>query len=69
MLENLRPAIAAELNAPCLRRDGRTPEDVIGILRAAAYRTFSFNAGVLAIAEENGATLWRLRAYTKEPLE
>lgn len=55
VLLKLRPTIVAELNAPCLVRDRRTPQDVIDLLRAADYDTFSFNDGVLAIPKDKEA--------------
>jgi FkbM family methyltransferase len=65
ILHDLRPIIVAELNAVCLRRDHRKPEDVVQLLQSAKYQTFSFNDGVLAIPREAGQVLSDLRAHTK----
>jgi FkbM family methyltransferase len=65
ILHDFRPIVAAELNSVCLGRDHHTPEDVVQLLQAAEYQTFSFNGGVLAIPREDGRFLSELRAYTK----
>jgi len=48
VLRRFRPIIVAELNATCLARDGRAPEDVLNLLRTARYKCTPFNDGVLA---------------------
>ena len=68
VLRELRPVIVAELNSVCLKRDHHTPEDVIQLLQAAAYQTFSFNDGVLAIPGENSNALNELRACAKNSI-
>ena len=65
LLRDFRPVIAAELNAVCLRRDHRSPAEVVRFLQSADYKAFSFNDGVLAIPREAKRILWELRAYTK----
>jgi FkbM family methyltransferase len=52
LLERYRPVLVAELNEVCLARDGRQPEDVLALLRAAGYDNFAFNEGVLAVPRE-----------------
>ena len=52
LLQKCRPLIVAELNSACLARDGRTPEDILGLLRSTGYETFAFNDGVLAMPVE-----------------
>jgi len=49
VLSKFKPTIAAELNADCLARDGRTPADVLGLLGAAGYECFPFGGGILAV--------------------
>ena len=48
MLSRFRPVIVAELNAVCLARDHRKPEDVLGLLRDLGYGCSPFKDGVLA---------------------
>jgi len=67
VLRELRPIVATELNSVCLERDGRTPADAVGLLKAAEYLAFSFNEGVLAIPREADHALSSLRKYTKKP--
>jgi FkbM family methyltransferase len=52
LLNRYRPILVAELNWVCLARDGRRPQDVLGLLRGAGYDTFPFNDGVLALPRE-----------------
>lgn len=52
LLRQHRPAVVAELNDVCLRWDPRKPQDVLSLLRAAGYNTFSFNDGVLGIPRD-----------------
>jgi FkbM family methyltransferase len=49
MLSRFRPVIVAELNAVCLARDHRKPEDVLALLRGLGYCCSPFRDGVLAI--------------------
>jgi len=65
VLLKFRPAIVAELNAPCLARDQRTPKDVTDLLKAADYSTFSFNDGALAIPKEDNKAILDLAEWTQ----
>ena len=47
-LSRFRPVIVAELNAICLARDHRKPEDVLVLLRGLGYDCSQFKDGVLA---------------------
>jgi FkbM family methyltransferase len=51
MLSRFRPIIVAELNAVCLARDHRKPEDVLALLLGLGYKCSPFNDGVLAIPQ------------------
>jgi len=51
MLSRFRPIIVAELNAACLARDHRKPEDVFALLLGLGYECSPFNDGVLAIPQ------------------
>ena len=51
MLSRFRPVIVAELNAVCLARDHRKPEDVLALLRGLGYACSPFKDGVLAIPQ------------------
>jgi len=51
MLSRFRPVIFAELNAVCLSRDHRRPEDVRALLRGLGYNCSPFKDGVLAIPQ------------------
>jgi FkbM family methyltransferase len=51
MLSRFRPVIVAELNAVCLARDHRKPEDVLALLRGLGYRCSPFKDGVLAVPQ------------------
>jgi hypothetical protein len=52
MLSRFRPVIVAELNAVCLARDRRKPEDVLELLRGlVGYSCSPFKDGVLAIPQ------------------
>jgi FkbM family methyltransferase len=51
MLSRFRPIIVAELNAVCLARDHRKPEDVLALLRDLEYGCSPFKDGVLAIPQ------------------
>lgn len=68
LLSQHRPIIVAELNEVCLRRDHREPTDVLSILRAAGYDTFSFNDGVLGIPQDRGNQIGALHAFARRPL-
>jgi FkbM family methyltransferase len=48
MLSRFRPVIVAELNAVCLARAHRKPEDVLALLRGLGYGCSPFKDGVLA---------------------
>ena len=50
-LSRFRPVIVAELNAVCLARDHRKPEDVLALLRGLGYGCSPFKDGVLAIPQ------------------
>jgi FkbM family methyltransferase len=67
VLRDFRPVIAAELNSECLKRDRRTPEDILHLLQSAEYRVFSFNQGVLAVPIEHSPHLPELRKYMQTP--
>jgi FkbM family methyltransferase len=67
ILRKFRPMITAELNELCLQRDHHTPLDVLELLEAADYESFSFNDGVLAIPREAREQLHHLRGFTKRP--
>jgi FkbM family methyltransferase len=49
VLSRFRPVIVAELNAVCLARSNRKPEDVFALLRGLGYGCTPFNDGVLAL--------------------
>jgi FkbM family methyltransferase len=49
MLSRFRPMIVAELNAACLARCHRKPEDVLALLQGLGYDCSPFKDGVLAI--------------------
>ncbi len=51
MLSRFRPIIVAELNAVCLARDHRKPEDVFALLLGLGYECSAFNDGILAIPQ------------------
>jgi FkbM family methyltransferase len=51
ILSRFRPVIVAELNAVCLARDHRKPEDVVVLLRSLGYGCSPFKDGVLAIPQ------------------
>jgi FkbM family methyltransferase len=51
MLSRFRPIIVAELNAVCLARDHRKPEDVFALLQGLGYECSPFNGGVLAVPQ------------------
>ena len=68
LLSEHRPVIVAELNDVCLRRDHRTPLDVVSLLRAAGYNTFSFNDGVLGIPQDGRNQTPALHNFTGRPL-
>jgi len=51
VLSRFRPVIVAELNAVCLARDHRKPEDVLALLRGIGYGCSPFKDGVLAIPQ------------------
>jgi hypothetical protein len=51
VLSRFRPVIVAELNAVCLARDHRKPEDVLALLRGLGYGCSPFKDGVLAIPQ------------------
>jgi FkbM family methyltransferase len=63
-----RPLVVAELNEVCLRRDHRTPEDVLSLLRAAGYNTFSLGDGVLGIPKDGWNQIETLYDFTRRPL-
>jgi len=48
MLSRFRPVIVAELNAVCLARAHRKPEDVLALLRGLGYGCSPFKDSVLA---------------------
>jgi FkbM family methyltransferase len=50
-LSRFRPVIVAELNAVCLARGHRKPEDVLALLRSLGYRCSPFGDGVLAVPQ------------------
>jgi FkbM family methyltransferase len=68
LLRRHRPVVVAELNDVCLRRDHREPQDVLSLLRAVGYSTFSFNEGVLGIPKEGCNRARALRDFTRRPL-
>src|SRR6266513_392092 len=49
LLSRFRPVIVAELNAVCLARDHRKPEDVFALLLGLGYECSAFNDGIRAI--------------------
>jgi FkbM family methyltransferase len=51
LLSRFRPVIVAELNAVCLARSNRKPEDVLALLRGLGYDCSPFKDGVLAIPQ------------------
>lgn len=51
MLSRFRPVIVAELNAVCLARDNRKPEDVLALLRGLGYGCSPFKDGVHAVPQ------------------
>ena len=68
LLRHHRPVIVAELNDVCLERDHRQPMDVVSLLRAAGYNTFSLNEGVLGIAQNGGNQIGALQSFRRRPL-
>lgn len=69
ILQRYRPIVVAELNAVCLARDGRRPEDVLALLRAAGYDTFGFNDGVLALPLEGHGWIGEMKDLGAVPLD
>jgi FkbM family methyltransferase len=64
LLNRFRPIIVAELNSICLERDDRKPDDVLALLHAANYDTFSFNDGVLALPAEKSDKMEAIAAQS-----
>jgi FkbM family methyltransferase len=69
VLYRCRPIVVAELNAVCLARDGRRPEDILALLRAAEYDTFAFNDGVLALPSESRDRIGEVESFGAVPLD
>ena len=69
LLSRYRPVLVTELNAVCLAREDRLPDDVLAQLRAAGYENFAFNDGVLAVPREARGQIAEIAGLHVEPAE
>jgi hypothetical protein len=68
LLGQHRPLVVTELNEVCLACNHRGVQDVLSLLRAAGYDTFSFNRGVLGIPKDSCNQAIALHDFTRRPL-